>query len=807
MTLWGKFFRIFAPQGEAEDPSPKVRDEQIPGTLDLGWYWSEDKAEYQMAKIAQNHRATHLYVIGATGTGKTKFLEFLIQQDIAEGNGFAVIDPHGDLVEDIKGFLACRYRRLKGEEEISERLILIDPADPARTVTFNPLEKMPNVSVAEQAGELVNAFKKIWSASWGVRMEDLMRNALIALGEAGLTLVELPLFLTNRAVRASILRRVRHPIAREYFRRFDHLTDRGQIGWIEPVMNKMNALLSDRRLRDMFSHPRSSFNLRDAMDRRRMLLVKLDKGKLRDSADLLGSLLLAKIQMTAFSRTDLPPNRRVPFYLYIDEFQNFATPSFLVILSEARKYGLSLIMCHQTLGQIPTELRSMILGNTGIQVYFRLNRQDAALLAREAFEYSGYEVKTVSSLRPVFWSLGEEWERHTAELQSLPPRTCYVKHKIEGGIIPLTTVEIEPPCELLGMAEEEYREWIRSLPFGRNYLVSREKLAALSERRRELIQESIVRGRKRKQKAETVPSRPAVTARKAEKKRAAEEELSADEMTFLEFVSLHPGMFVTATYKALGLSGYKGDKLKKGLIEKGLLTQEETREGRKGRLAKVLGVTVKGASVLRTSPGPGKGGDIHKQIQFMVKEQAELYGWKARVEERIRGSLETVDVGLCKDDVRVAVEISSTTGPEQEIENIRKCLSTGYDYVLSVCPDAQHLSLLKREVRKRLVANERDRVRFFLPSKVKRFLSGAVSPAIVSEKPIVSDQIPRQKELLGTKEAAELLGISRHTLYEWIVRRKIPHLKVGRLVKFRREDLESWLKERTQAADKKMDLT
>ncbi len=199
---------------------PKVCYKKIPNSIDLGWYYSDNNDEFQMAKIAENDRATHFYVIGASGSGKTKFLEFLIQQDIANGNGFGVIDPHGDLIEDIKDFLACRYYENRDEKELSERVVLIDPTDPNYTVTFNPLEKLPNVSAAEQASELVNSFKKIWADSWGVRMEDLMRNSLIALSEAELHLADLPHFLTNRGFRQSITRKVTHPIASTYLPEF-----------------------------------------------------------------------------------------------------------------------------------------------------------------------------------------------------------------------------------------------------------------------------------------------------------------------------------------------------------------------------------------------------------------------------------------------------------------------------------------------------------------------------------------------------------------------------------------------------------
>ena len=212
------------------------------------------------------------------------------------------------------------------------------------------------------------------------------------------------------------------------------------------------------------------------MDQGMILLIKLDKGKLKGAGDLLGSLLMAKLQMAAFSRSDIPQNRRRPFHLYVDEFQNFTSDSFEVVLSEARKYGLSLVMAHQTLGQISNELRSLILGNAGIQVYFRLNRQDSQILAKEIFEYSGYEVKTVRRHSVAFWSYAEEWERKTAELQNLAPRLCFAKHKIQGGCLLLHTADMNPAWRVLGMRQEAYERYLAQLPFGRNHLVSRREL-------------------------------------------------------------------------------------------------------------------------------------------------------------------------------------------------------------------------------------------------------------------------------------------------------------------------------------------
>ena len=820
MGFWKKFFGEDGEIGSItpSDDSVAVSDdatgisyEDIPHTLDLGWYYSEGKNEIQMAKIAERDRATHLYVIGATGTGKTKFLEFLIQQDIEKRNGFGVIDPHGDLIEDIKAFLGLHcLSSEQAAEEIAERVVLIDPTDRKFTVTFNPIEALPNVGIAEQANELIAAFRKIWADSWGVRMEDLMRNSLIALGEAELTLTQLSSFLTDRSIRRGVLGRVSHQVAKEYFRRFDSLTDRAQITWIEPVMNKMNAFFADERIRHMFSSPKSSFNLREVMDRRRILLVKLDKGKLKDSADLLGSLVMAKVQVAAFSRSDVPQRKRVPFYLYIDEFQNFASDSFATILSEARKYGLSLVMAHQTLAQISPELRSLILGNTGIQVYFRVNRQDAQLLAKEAFEYSGFEVKSVHRFSPKYWSLGEEWELHTEELQKLSPRECYVKHKIEGGLIALHTVDVKPPHKTAGMGEAEFGELLRTYPFGQKYLVERERLLALTdgmkkvaidEPEREKTREAADEPRGTEKPGEKPPEPHAAPIKRKKdrpEKPVSQEELLPDEEAMIGFVRDHPGTFVTRMYKELALSGYRGDKLKGSLIEKGLIAQEETRSGKRGRLAKVLALTATGQDRAKRVGLAGKGGDDHKRFQQMIREQAEVYDWSAEVEERIPRTQETVDVGLRKGDVRVAIEISSTTKAEHEMQNIRKCLEAGYDCVVSVCSEDKRLAALKGEAKKSFSPRELERIRFFAPSRIKDFLKSLSVPGNVSERSIVSGQISRQKQLMDMNEASEYLGIRKNTLYEWVIERKIPHVRVGRLLKFRREDLEAWLNKRTQ---------
>ncbi|MCL4553326.1 MAG: type IV secretion system DNA-binding domain-containing protein [Candidatus Marsarchaeota archaeon] len=643
------------PLAPSESHGPVVHNEEIPNALDLGLYYSKNKDELQVAKIAEKDRATHLYVVGATGTGKTKFLEFLIRQDITNGNGFGVIDPHGDLIEDIKGFLACRYFWSGDEVEVSERTVLIDPTDTKFTVTFNPLEKIPGVSTAEQAGELVSAFRRIWSDSWGVRMEDLMRNTLIALGEAELTLAELPPFLTHRAFREVVLGKVTNPTTTDYFRRFDVLTDRGQITWIEPVMNKINAFMADDRMRQMFSSSKTSFDFREVMDEKKWLLIKLDKGKLKDSTDLIGSLLMAKIQMAAFARSDVSPDKRVPFYFYIDEFQNFATESFKVVLSEARKYGLSLVMAHQSLSQIPDELRSLILGSAGVQVYFRVNRQDAQLLAKEAFQYSGYEVKSMRSFSPVYWSFAEEWEHKIEELQRLSPRSCYAVHKILGDILPLRTVEIEPAWEMLKMRENQYLSFLKTLPFGSKYLLERKALTAQSDERRRAIEEEVeTRVAKEEKPVKAIP-KPVVV--RPEKVSTRETDVP------------HGGI------EAPAVSPEADTKLERE----------------------------------------------HRRLQHLIKRLAEQSGYRAVIEQPTADGQGRVDVGLQRDGKRIACEVSVTTGSEQELSNIKKCLASGYDTVILCSPEKKTLEKVKTLCATELSKSDRQKVLFLEPDEIVLF--------------------------------------------------------------------------------------
>lgn len=480
LKLWRLFFRerpkVLPMWEDASSQEPLVRFRSPnSGELALGWAGGKDDTNgqevHQLKGVAQEIRDTHFYVIGASGSGKTRFLETLAKQDMESGLGFGVIDPHGDLTEDIKGYLYLLNKN--NPEFVQENVVLIDPTDKEKVVTFNPLEITKGESATAIASELTEAFKKIWHDAWGARMEDLLKNTLIALIQNNLTLAELPLFLTDTEVRRKILEKVEHGVSRQYFNHFNSLPRKTQDEWTQSTLNKVNAFLFDDSIRHLLASPKSSFNLRDIMDNGKILLIKLDKGRLTGSADLLGSLLLAKIQAAAFSRTDTPELQRKKFYLYIDEFQNFATENFITMLAEARKYRLALLLAHQNLAQLPTALRASILSNCGLQAYFRISRDDSNILAKESLA-SIYQ-------EPI------GWEQYIQQLQELPRRWCVIKNKIDGGVIAVRTLDLPAPHEFAEMDEKEFADEVVASGIGKSYLRERKKIEEEYKARREKL--------------------------------------------------------------------------------------------------------------------------------------------------------------------------------------------------------------------------------------------------------------------------------------------------------------------------------
>ncbi|MDE2021670.1 MAG: type IV secretion system DNA-binding domain-containing protein [Patescibacteria group bacterium] len=465
---------------DEEGDEPIVRNREPEGDeFALGYAKAQDETTtrpvYELFTVPQEHRRTHCYVVGGSGTGKTRFLETLAWQDVLNGDGFGVVDAGSDLTEDLKGYL---YLLKKDEADfLSERVVLIDPADPDHTVCFNPLERTDGMDTDEVVGELMEVFEKIWADSWGNRMAALLRNSLTALVENDLTLAELSPFITNPDFRSRILENVQSESCREYFfGDFNTQTPKTQREWAESTLNKIGALLAHRKIRQMFVARKSTFSFREVMDGKKILLVKLDRGRLKGSADLLGSLLLAKIQMAAFARTDTLEDERVLFYLYVDEFQHFATDSFIETLSESRKYRLPLVLAHQQLAQLPPALRASLLANCKLQAYFNITRADADILAKEA-------------LVPIYQN-PPGWEGYIQLLQRLLPRECVVKNKNNDTVARIVTRGLEKPHEIAGTSAAAFASAVADAQIGSAYLRPRAEVEAEYRARRESFSEA-----------------------------------------------------------------------------------------------------------------------------------------------------------------------------------------------------------------------------------------------------------------------------------------------------------------------------
>jgi hypothetical protein len=328
--------------------------------------------------ITREDRARHVYVLGASGAGKTKALETWIRQDLEQGRGVGVLDLHGDLIQQLLAFLAT------SPAGVRRRVYLIDPAIRSHAPGFNPLALNEHMEPFGQMLELLGVFKKIWAEFWGPRMEEILRNSLLTLMEGRLTLLELQPFLTDREFRLRTVGKLQNQGVKEFwFARFERLSKGAQTAYVEPVLNKAGAFTSDPYLRALLGQEQSTINLRKIMDRGDVLLVNLSLGRLKENALLLGALLVTKLHLASLSRANLPTERRHPFHLFVDEFQHFATETFSGILAEARKYGLSLTLAHQYLDQLPSDLRAAIHSNVLTEVVFRASIKDAKTMAPE----------------------------------------------------------------------------------------------------------------------------------------------------------------------------------------------------------------------------------------------------------------------------------------------------------------------------------------------------------------------------------------------------------------------------------------
>jgi hypothetical protein len=378
-------------------------------------------------------RAVHALVVGQTGSGKTKLLEGVCRQMIQTGQGFCLLDLHGDLSRDLRDYVEALPEPLLSQA--LARLRFVDVDDPFRVAPFNPLEAADEAEAATVLLEVIAAFRRHWSDSWGPRMADLMTQTLAVLQANGLTLAEVPLFLGDKAVRAKLLA---HPkvgaIQRDYFRfRYDCLSRRDQVLMSESTLNKVGALLSDERVRTFLGSTETTLRPREAISKGQIVLARIPRGSLVENADVVAALVLAAFHTAALARVSVPPERRRPYVLVLDEAQ-IASETFPQLLAGARAFGLSAVAGIQFLDQLPRELGEALLANTRVRVGFRLSRRDAETLCREFFRADGDHVKHQDrdllgsrASRPMFWSVSEEWEYRIRAFQDQDVGECVIQ--------------------------------------------------------------------------------------------------------------------------------------------------------------------------------------------------------------------------------------------------------------------------------------------------------------------------------------------------------------------------------------------
>lgn len=376
--------------------------------------------------IKTDDRRRHMYVVGKTGMGKTTMLENMVLQDIYRGAGVGLIDPHGDLAEKIINLIPPR--------RIND-VVYFNPADMEFPVGFNILEVKKEEHKHLVAAGLMGVFKKIWPDVWSPRMEYILNNTILALLDyPQSTLLGINRMLSDKNYRSRVVRQVKDPVVRLFWEKeFASYNERYATEAVAAVQNKIGQFLSASVIRNMVAQIRSTLDIREIIDQGKIFIVNLSKGRIgEDNSRLLGGMLITKLQLAAMERVDMPESERRDFFLYVDEFQNFATPSFANILSEARKYRLSLVLAHQYVTQLEEVVSDAVFGNVGTIVTFRLGSADAELLERE--------------FAPNFTSV---------DLVNLPKFQIYLKLMISGvSSQPFSAVTMPALGEVTGSAEK-----------------------------------------------------------------------------------------------------------------------------------------------------------------------------------------------------------------------------------------------------------------------------------------------------------------------------------------------------------------
>src|ERR1022692_1159888 len=420
------------------------------GSLDLGLRVNDGEVTRRHVTLSNVRRAMHIAVLGKTGTGKSSLLRHLCQQDIEGDRGFLYFDLHGDATPFLLRTINARERRL--QRHLSDKLILVEPADPYVSVGLNPLEQGSSPDFVRVA-EFAEVLKQRWALDrFGARTDELLRNTLYTLSANSLTLVELAPFLARSAFRTACLKHVTNDEIRAYFEtRYDPLSTPMQAVMREPILNKTSAFTTDPHFRHIAGQEHSTFSLREAMDEGYWIIVNLDKGRLGEQALTFGSLVLTMLKNALFAR-----EKRSLFTVYCDEIQNFVAfhGGIETMLSEARKFGVANVSANQFLDQYPPEMRAAILV-VGTHIFFQLSSGDAGQIAQAI----------------------DSGRRMSELLKKLPRRHFVMKSGPDRPVEAKVPQVVAPPVDYADLVTRSHGRWARSRVLIEREIAKRHELA------------------------------------------------------------------------------------------------------------------------------------------------------------------------------------------------------------------------------------------------------------------------------------------------------------------------------------------
>lgn len=395
---------------------PAVLHSEESATVALGHVAFRD--DRRIVGLSLDDRRRHLYVVGKTGMGKSTLLQNMLAADLAADRGVCLVDPHGDLADAVAG-LVPKHR--------TNDVVLFDAASREYAVSFNPLACRDPERIDQVTSGVVSAFKKL-NDSWGPRLEDTLRNAVFAMVEQHGNLLSVMRLLGEKPFRERTVPLLRDEVVRSFWmHEFASWNDNYRTEAVAAIQNKLRPFIVNTNIRAIVTQSGPSLDLRQIMDEGKVLIVNLSKGRLgEDNSTLLGALLVTSIQQAAMTRADIPEQDRRDFYLYVDEFQNFTTDSFASVLSEARKFRLSLTVAHQYLAQLTEATADAVWGNVGSVIAFQVGSDDAEMLARQLGKFAGQVLPE--------------------HISGLPKYTAYARLLVDGMPTPPFSLRTRPPA-------------------------------------------------------------------------------------------------------------------------------------------------------------------------------------------------------------------------------------------------------------------------------------------------------------------------------------------------------------------------